>query len=269
MLDKDLAKYYCVKPIRLREQVKRNPKRFPSDFMFQLNEDEVEYLVSQNAIPSKRSLGGYLPYVFTEQGVASISAVLTSEKAIEINNQIMRAFVSMRHFLITNAQIFQRLDTLEIKQLQTDKKFEKIFNALENGKLQPQQGIFFNGQIFDAYKFTCDLIRNAKRSIILIDRYVDETVLDILTKRRKNVKAIIYTKPISNQLLLDLKKHNEQYPEIIIKEFDKSHDRFIIIDDKEVYHIGASIKDLGKKWFEFSKMDINALFILSKIKSNE
>jgi len=157
MLDKDLAIFYGVKPIRLREQVKRNIKRFPADFMFQLTEEEADLMVSQNAIPSKRYLGGYLPYVFTEQGVATISAVLTSERAIEVNIQIMRAFVAMRRFIATNAQVFQRLDTVERKQIEnkaeTDQKFEQIFNALEERSIKPKQGIFFDGQIFDAYLF--------------------------------------------------------------------------------------------------------------------
>jgi len=265
MLDRDLAVYYHVKPIRLREQVKRNSKRFPPDFMFQLNHEEVEFLLSQNAIPSKSSLGGYLPYVFTEQGIAAISAVLTSDRAIEVNILIMRAFVAMRHFLISNAKVFQRLDTIEIKQLQTDRKVEQLFNALENKQLQLKQGIFFDGQVFDAYKFVCDLVRQAKKSIILIDNYVDDSVLDILTKRRKDVKAEIYTKNYTKQLKLDQEKHNAQYPLIEIKEFKEAHDRFLIIDENTVYHIGASLKDLGKKWFAFSKMDINAFSILSKL----
>jgi hypothetical protein len=268
MLDKDLADYYQVKPIRLREQVKRNPKRFPPDFMFQINEDEVNYLLSQNAIPTKSSLGGYLPYVFTEQGVAAISAVLTSERAIEVNIQIMRAFVAMRHFLISNVQFFQRLDSLEMKQMQTDQKLEQIFDALGNKQLQPRQGIFFDGQVFDAFRFISDMIRSAKSSIVLIDNYIDDTVLDMLAKRKKGVTAKIYTRAVTKQMNLDLKKHNEQYAPIEIFEFKQSHDRFIIIDSDEVYHIGASIKDAGKKWFAFSKMNLEAEKIISLIEES-
>ena len=157
MLDKDLAIFYGVKPIRLREQVKRNIKRFPSDFMFQLTEEEVDLMVSQNAIPSKQYLGGSLPFVFTEQGVATISSVLTSERAIEVNIQIMRAFVAMRRFIASNAKVFQRLDIMERKQIEykaeTEQKFERIFNAIEERSIKPKQGIFFDGQIFDAYQF--------------------------------------------------------------------------------------------------------------------
>ncbi|MBW6471354.1 MAG: ORF6N domain-containing protein [Methanosarcinaceae archaeon] len=269
MLDKDLAIFYGVKPIRLREQVKRNIKRFPSDFMFQLTEEEVDLMVSQNAIPSKQHLGGSLPFVFTEQGVATISAVLTSERAIEINIQIMRAFVAMRRVIALNAGVFQRLDAVEKRQIEhkaeTDQNFEKIFNAMESKEIQPKQGVFFDGQIFDAYKFVADLIRTAKNSITIIDNYIDDTVLTHLTKINDGVKVTIFTKTISKQLALDIKKFNAQYPPIEIKEFKNSHDRFIIIDNKTVYHFGASLKDLGKKWFAFSKMDIGAIEMLTRL----
>ena len=266
MLDRDLAFLYEVKPIRLREQVKRNINRFPDDFMFQLTKDEMESMVSQNAIPSKQHLGGYLPYVFTEQGVAAISSVLYSEMAIGISIQIMRAFVAMRRFLIANAQVFQRLDALEIKQIETDKNMDKVLNAIESKEIQPKQGIFFNGQVFDAYKFVSKLIRTAKKSIILIDSYIDDTVLTHFEKRNKNVSFTILTKKTSKQLKLDVKKFNEQYPTVVLKEFNNAHDRFIIIDEIDFYHFGASLKDLGKKWFAFSKMDVGALEIIKKVK---
>lgn len=265
MLDKDLAELYGVKAIRLREQVKRNIDRFPDDFMFQLSDNEVEFMVSQNAIPSKKHLGGYLPYVFTEQGVASLSGVLNSERAIEVNILIIRAFVAMRRFLVNNAGVFKRLDKLELKQIETDKKFEQVFNALQSKDLEPNQGIFFDGQIFDAYKFVSGLIRKAVKSIILIDNYIDESVLDLFTKKKKPVEITILTKNISQVLKLDVKKFNAQYPKISIKEFNKAHDRFIIIDDKEVYHLGASLKDLGKKWFAFQKLDKSALSLMENL----
>ncbi len=268
MLDRDLAELYGVKPIRLREQVKRNIGRFPDDFMFKLTEEEVGFMVSQNAIPSKKYLGGSLPYVFTEQGVASISGVLTNKTAIEINIQVMRAFVQMRKFISQNAGIFQRLDNLAQKQQLTDKKLESVLNAIEDKTLKPKQGIFFDGQIFDAYVFVSGLIKSAKISLVLIDNYVDESVLTLLSKRDNSCKVTIYTKTISKQLQLDLKKHNEQYPPIQIKTFKEAHDRFLIIDDKSVYHIGASLKDLGKKWFAFSKFDKEALVLLEKLKND-
>lgn len=270
MLDRDLAVFYEVKPTRLREQVKRNIKRFPSDFMFQLSEEEVNLMVSQNAIPSKKHLGGTLPYVFTEQGVASISSVLTSNRAIEVNILIMRAFVAMRRFVASNAEIFHRLDTVEKNQLahqiQTDKKFKKVFDAIEEKEIIPAKGIFFDGQIFDAYALVSKIVRSANRSIAVIDNYIDETVLCMFAKRKRNVKVAIYTKNIPKQAALDVKKFNEQYPEIELKEFHNAHDRFLIIDDCTVYHIGASLKDLGKKWCAFSKMDKEGLKILNRLK---
>ena len=269
ILDKDLAIFYGVKPIRLREQVKRNIQRFPADFMFQLTKEEVELMVSQNAIPSKQSLGGSMPYVFTEQGVASISSVLTSERAIAVNIQIMRAFVAMLRFIASNAEVFQRLGAVERRQIEhkeeADHKFEQIFNAIEERSIKPKQGIFFDGQIFDAYQFVSDLIRTARKSIIVIDNYIDDGVLTVLSKANKKVQITILTKTISQQLALDVKKYNEQYPAITIKEFHNSHDRFLIIDGKTVYHFGASLKDLGKKWFAFSKFDKDAFNLLERL----
>ena len=264
MLDEDLALLYGVETRVLNQAVKRNKERFFEEFMFQLTENELNILKSQIVIPS---WGGRrtIPYAFTEQGVAMLSAVLKSETAIKISVQIINAFVAMRRFIASNAQIFQRLDTLEIKQLKTDKKIDYVLNAIESKEIQLKQGIFFDGQIFDAYKFVADLIRTAQKSIILIDNYIDDSVLTILTKRRGNVRVIIFTKSISKQLALDVKKYNEQYPPIEIREFKNSHDRFIIIDNATIYHFGASLKDLGKKWFAFSKMDIGAVEMLTRL----
>ncbi|MFH0752144.1 MAG: hypothetical protein V1914_00945 [archaeon] len=186
--------------------------------------------------------------------------------AIGVNIQIVRAFVSMRRFIASNAQIFQRLDSVEKKQIGYDKKFEKVFDAIESKDLKPKRGIFFDGQVFDAYKFISGVIRSAKKSIILVDNYVDESVLVLFSKRKKDVDVIIFTKEISRQLSLDLEKYNSQYSKVVIKEFKSSHDRFLIIDDKEVYHLGASLKDLGKKWFAFSKFDTKALKILERLR---
>lgn len=271
MLDKDIAALYEVKPIRLREQVQRNMDRFPEDFMFRLTDSEVDFMVSQNAIPSRQHLGGSLPYVFTEQGVASLAGVLKSTRAAEVHVQIMRAFVELRRFVQNNALVFARLDSMERRQItfesDTEKKFEVVFRELEKSVEPPKQGVFFNGQIFDACRFVNDLIRQAKKSIVLIDNYVDDTVLDQLAKRRKGVSATIFTKTISKRLALDLKKHNQQYPAITIQPLADSHDRFLLIDN-DVYHIGASLKDLGKKWFAFSKMDQAGLKIIDKIRSH-
>jgi len=228
MLDSDLAKLYEVSTSRLNEQVKRNIERFPEDFMFKLTEKEWEILKSQNATSS---WGGRrkLPNVFTEQGISTLSGVLHSKTAIQVNIAIMRAFVGMRKFLMANANLFQRLDRLEYKQLETDHKVEKIINALENETIKPKQGIFYDGQIFDAYKFVTTLIKGANKSIVLIDNYIDETVLTLFSKNQK-VEITIYTKNINKQLKLDLEKYNAQYKPIKIKTFRKAHDRFLIIE---------------------------------------
>lgn len=264
IIDEDIARLYGIETRRLNEQVKRNIARFPEDFMFQLSINEYSILKSQNATSS---WGGRrkLPYAFTELGVSMLSSVLTSEVAIQTNVRIMRAFASMRRFLVSNAQVFQRLDTLEYKMIATDEKVEKLYDKLEEGKLTPKQGIFFDGQIFDAYSFISGLIKQADKEILLFDNYVDETVLVLLDKRNSGVSATIYTRQITGQVQLDLDRHNSQYNPIEIRPFNKAHDRFLVIDDK-VYHIGASLKDLGKKWFAFSLMrDIKPQNLIARI----
>ena len=269
MLDRDLAELYGVETRRLNEQVKRNIERFPEDFMFQLTIEEFENWKSQFATSNSIVMGARKrPYAFTEQGVAMLSGVLKSSTAVEANIRIMRAFVSMRHFMVNNAVIFQRLETIEFNQLESNKvqakilahqevqdhRIDEIFRRLDEGIYKPKQGIFFDNQIYDAYSFVSELVKSAKQRIILIDNYVDETVLTLLDKREDTVSAIIYTQQISRQLRLDVDRHNSQYPPIEISVFRRSHDRFLCIDDT-VYHVGASIKDLGKKWFAFSKME--------------
>lgn len=265
MLDRDLAELYGVLTKRLNEQVKRNIERFPLEFRFQLTSKEKDELVANCDRLSSLKHSTVNPHVYTEQGVAMLSSVLNSKTAIVVSVQIMKAFVSMRKFLIDNASIFQRLDRIELKQLESDHKFDMIFDAIESKKLTPTQGIFFDGQIFDAYKFVSDLIRSAKKSITLIDNYIDENTISILSKKEKDVKVIILTKSITRALELDIKRANEQYYNFEIKDFRKSHDRFLIIDNIEIYHLGASLKDLGKKWFAFSKMEIPVLELLEKI----
>ena len=268
MLDSDLASLYQVETKNLNKAVKRNIERFPASFCFQLTEKEVENLRFQIGT-SSLNYGGrrYLPYAFTEQGVAMASAILRSDIAVRMSVQIMEAFVEMRRMLISNASLFHRLDNIELKQLEADQKFEEIFKALESDKLHSEKGIFYNGQVFDAYAFVSDIIRSAGSSIILLDNYVDDTVLTLLGKRNDNVTATILTKSISHQLRLDLQRYNSQYTVIDIEIFSDAHDRFLIIDNTELYHIGASLKDLGKKWFAFSRMDIEVgrmLQILNK-----
>ena len=296
LLDSDLAILYGVETKRLNQQVKRNIERFPEDFMFQLTQEEVICSRSQIATLNKgtnlrsqiatssqevslksqivtSSHGGvrYLPYAFTENGIAMLSSVLRSPIAIQVNIRIMRAFTAMRQFIASNAQIFQRLDVMEQNQLaivahqtETDHKLEEIFRRLDSGNVQPHQGIFYDGQIFDAYTFINDRIREATTRIILIDNYIDDSVLTILSKRADKVAATIYTKKPSAQLQLDIQKHNAQYPSIGVVEFDRSHDRFLCIDET-VYHLGASIKDLGKKWFAFNRMEMPTTELLQKM----
>lgn len=264
MLDEDLGELYQVNTKRLNEQVKRNIERFPPEFMFKLTPSELDFLRSQIATTS---WGGRrnLPHAFTEQGVAMLSGVLKSDTSVKVSLQIINAFVAMRKFLSQNAQVFQRLDFVEKKQIEHDQKFEEIFDAIQSKDIKPDKGIFFEGQVFDAYQFVSDLVRTSEKSIILIDNYVDDSVLTLFNKRNNNVSVTIFTKEIPKQLLLDLSKYNSQYPSIEIKEFKQSHDRFMIIDNQKVYHFGASLKDLGKKWFAFSQFDKEAFTLLDRL----
>jgi hypothetical protein len=270
MLDRDLAALYQVETRALKQAVKRNIRRFPDDFMFVLEESEVEMLVSQSVIPTKGLLGGAMPFAFTEQGVAALSSVLTSERAIAVNIAVMRAFVSMRRLMAASTPLLDRLETLEKRQIaheiRADERFEQLFTALETANVQPVQGIFFDGQVFDAYVFVNDLLRSTQRSIVLIDNFIDDSVLLQLAKRPQGVSATLLTQSISPQLEQDLKKHNRQYPPIRVEAFPHSHDRFLILDDETVYHIGASLKDLGKKWFAFSRMEKASLSIIARVR---
>jgi len=270
MLDMDLADIYNVEPKRLNEQVKRNIERFPEKFRFQLTKDEYENLRSQFATLSLESESSttkstwgkhtkYLPHVFTEQGVSMLSAVLTSKAAVEVSIKIMDSFVNMRKFISANNTVFQRLETLEQNQLITNSNIDKIFTAIEAKTIKEQtSGIFFKDQMYDAHSFISDLLRKANRSIVLIDNYIDDITLTLFSKV-PDIKVTLYTHTQTKQLKLDLEKYNQQYSNITIKTFKDSHDRFLILDDNEVYLIGASLKDLGKKWFGFSKLDISSI----------
>lgn len=298
ILDRDLARLYGVETKRLNQQVQRNLERFPEDFMFQLTKEEAELsrsqfatlnngsdnLKSQFATSSEDSsrsqfatLNGrghnikHLPYAFTENGIAMLSGVLRSPMAIATNIHIMRAFNAMRHFIGSHAQVFQRMENIEknvlalnAHQIDTDRKIEEVFRRLDDNSEKPEKGIFYDGQIFDAYSFINERIREAKKRIVLIDNYVDDSVLTMLDKRNKGVDAVVYTKNISRQLSLDFEKHNAQYSPIEVKQFDRAHDRFLCVDDT-VYLIGASLKDLGKKWFGFVKLEQPTDELLSKM----
>lgn len=255
MVDSNLAELYKVTTGRLNEQVKRNLNRFPSQFMFQLTDDEYKSLISQNAI-SKKGRGGRrtLPYVFTEQGIAMLSAVLKSDIAVDVSIKIMDAFVKMRNFLLSNREMFARLDRIEIKQLETDKKLEEVFNYIATNT-EVKQNIFFDGQIYDAFSFIVGLIGKAKKEIILIDNYVDINTLNILCKKNEGVNVIIATAGKGNLSSKDINNFNSQYSKLSVKTNKDFHDRFLIIDKTEVYHIGASIKDAGKKSFGITKIE--------------
>lgn len=264
MIDRDLAEMYQVETKVLNQAVKRNSERFPIQFRFQLTENEKIELVTICDRFDLLKHSSSKPNVFTEQGVAMLSAVLRSKIAVQISIQIINAFVEMRKFIANHYGLLQRMDGIERKQIETDQKFEQVFKDLESKNIIPNQGIFFEGQVFDAYELASKIIRSAKISIVLIDNYIDETTLTHLSKKAKTVKVLLLTKTMSNKLALDVKKANEQYGNFEIRVFASSHDRFIIIDNSDVYHLGASLKDLGKKWFAFSKMDKNSVSSIIK-----
>ena len=265
ILDRDLATLYQVETKAFNQAVKRNIERFPQNFRFQLNKYETNELVTNCDRFNSLKHSASLPYAFTEFGVSMLSAVLKGDIAINISIKIIESFVNMRKTISSNTLMYQRFERIESRLSIHDENFEKIFKAIENKSIKPKQGIFYNGQIFDAYGFVSDLVKSAKKSIVLIDNYIDETTLTILSKNQ-NINTTIYTSKISKQLKLDIEKYNQQYKKIELKKFDLSHDRFLIIDDKELYHIGASLKDLGNKIFAFSKMDINSFEIIGKLK---
>lgn len=257
MVDSDLATLYQVTTKRLNEQVRRNKNRFPSEFMFRLTAEEYEYLRSHFATSSEDNAHRgrrYMPYVFTEQGIAMLSAVLKSDIAVEVSIKIMNSFVEMRRFLISNQELFSRLDRIEIKQLETDRKFEEVFNYMA-ANTEIKQNIFYDGQIYDTFSFIVGLIQKAKKEIILIDNYVDVNTLNILCKKSQGVDVVIATAGKGSLSAKDITKFNAQYPKLSVKTTTDFHDRFLVIDKTEVYHIGASIKDVGKKSFGITKIE--------------
>ncbi len=254
MIDRDLAELYGVETKALNQAVKRNIERFPPSFMFRLKQEEFMELVTICDRFEKLKHSSNMPHAFTEQGVAMLSSVLRSPTAVSVSIRIMESFVKLRQFMMKNSYMFQRMDILEMRLAETESKVGSIIKMIDNDKRIPQQGIFFDGQIYDAYSFVAELIRKATKRIVLIDNYIDDTVLTLLSKRVAGVEATIYTGKISKQLQLDIERHNAQYSPIEVRTFSKAHDRFLIIDD-EVYLIGASIKDLGMKWFGFTLME--------------
>ena len=263
MIDRDIAALYGVETKVLNQAVKRNAERFPERFMFQLTVEEAESIASSrsqivtlNKSNNKRGHNiKYLPYGFTEQGCAMLSSVLKSDIAVQVSIRIMDAFVTMRKFMLANAQVFQRLDNIEKHQLSTDNRIEELFDRMDKYRIDDTQGIFFQGQIFDAYAKFERFLRSAAKEIILIDGYVDLSVLERLSKKKSGVNVTIYTDPKTKLTAQDIQKFNAQYPQLTVKHTTKMHDRFLIIDNKTLYHIGASLKDLGKKCFAFEILD--------------
>ena len=279
MLDSDVAMLYHYPTKRKNESVNRNKQRFPENFCFQLTEEEYKSLrfknltlneanskdeIQNNSLRSQiatldKNIGRgkhrkYLPYVFTEQGIAMLSGLLKNDIAIQVSINIMNAFVEMRRFFAVNGQLFERLTNVEYKLLEHDKKFDKVFDRLQNEE-NIKQRIFFDGQIYDAYSLIIDIIKRANKKILIIDNYIDDSVLKMLTKKDKNVEVIILTSDKSNIQQIDIQKFNKEYPILKLAKTNKFHDRFIVIDNKEMYHLGASIKDLGKKCFGINKIE--------------
>ena len=254
MLDSDLAQLYHVETKRINESVKRNPKRFPSDFCFELTQEDYEQIALKSQTATSNGRGGRrkLPKVFSEQGVAMLSAVLSSDFALEVSVNIMKAFVAMRHYLADNAVVFQRLDRMELKQLEADEKFKKIFSQLEQPR--PNKAvIFFKGQMWDATSCIEEIISKAEKSIILIDGYVDRKTLDLISRKKAGIPVEIRTSEKNCNLTeKEISDFRNQYGPLVIRTTDEFHDRFLILDNRELYHIGASIKDAGKKAFEIS-----------------
>ena len=254
MIDRDLAYLYNVETRVLNQAVKRNVTRFPESFRFQLSDEEKEELVTNCDRFSTLKHSSSNPYVFTEQGIAMLSAVLKSDIAVEVSIRIMNSFVEMRKFLFSNQLLFSRLDRVELKQLETDKKLEEVFNYIASNT-EVKQKIFFDGQIYDAFSFIADLIGKAQSKLILIDNYVDLNTLNMLCKKSSGVDVLIATAGKGSLTTKDINKFNAQYPSLRIKTTTDFHDRFLIIDDKEGYFIGASIKDAGKKSFAITKIE--------------
>ncbi len=267
MLDSDVAMLYHYETKYINLAVKRNKARFPENFCFKLTTEEIENLKLQFATTSleKTNYGGRrnAPYVFTEQGIAMLSGLLRNEIAVQVSINIMNAFVEMRKFLMLNGQVFERLTNMEYKLLEHDKKFDMIFNQLQQEE-NVKQKIFFNGQIYDAYSLIIDIIKKAKKKITIIDNYIDDSVLKMLTKKQKNVEVVILTSTKSNIQSIDIQKFNKEYPILKVGKTDKFHDRFILIDNKEMYHLGASIKDLGKRCFAITKIENEEIIELIK-----
>jgi len=264
MLDRDLAELYGVETKRINEAVKNNKDKFMDDFYFELNDFEFEFLRSKISTTSFIKTRTN-PKVFTEQGIYMLATILKSKVASQVTINLIKTFANMRKLISQNIALFERFERIENRLTIHDKNFNLLFKALEDKNNIPVQNIFFDGQIYDAYSFVNDLIKLANSEIVLIDNYIDDTVFTLFSKY-PNINFTIYTSTISKQLKLDFEKYSKQYRNISLKTFKSSHDRFLIIDKKEIYHLGASLKDLGKKWFAFSKMSFDIDLIFNRLK---
>ena len=270
MIDRDLAILYGVENRVLRQAVRRNINKFPEDFLYKLSGSEAKELidrgVSQNVIPSGYNTGGMQLFAFTEQGVAMLSTVLKSASATAVSVAIMRAFVAMRRFLTANAGLFQRVDLLEQRQVTTEKKLDVVLDRLE--ELSPTvttEQLFATGCIWDAYTFVCDLIRSAKKKLVLIDNFVNESVLTMLDKRNAVVVATVYTR-YTEQIKLDFEKHNKQYEPINYVQLPHAvHDRYLIVDD-DVWLLGTSVKDMGRGLCTVIKIGFKPEDVIERLK---
>lgn len=269
MIDKDIASLYGVETKVLNQAVKRNIDRFPERFMFQLSKEEATELVTNcDRLKNLKHSSNY-PYAFTEQGIAMLSAVLKSKTAVSVSIQIMDAFVAMRHLLLSNIHIASEIQSIkqqllksEFHQQEADKRIDELFEKMDLYKIEDNKGIFFQGQIFDAYVKFEALLQTATTSIILIDGYVDITILERLSKKKSGVNVTLYTHPRTSITQVDISAFNAQYPILTLNFTTTMHDRFLIIDNQTLIHIGSSLKDLGKKCFAFEEMDSSLIPII-------
>lgn len=258
MIDRDLAEIYGYSTKAFNQQVKNNIKKFPEDMMFQLTKEEIEYNLRSKILTSSWGGSRYKPFAFTEQGIYMLMTILKGELATQQSIALVRLFKKMRHYFLENESITTHISSIEnkidTKFLEYDKNFSKIFDVINSFPDPSKQGIFFQGQIYDAYSFFQKLIQKAQQMIILVDNYIDLTVLDRFTQKNPNVNVLIYTDPNTKVKPLAVQKFNIQYPTLTINYTTTMHDRFLILDNTEIYHIGASIKDLGNKCFAFEQM---------------
>jgi len=255
ILDSDLAALYQVETKNFNKAVGRNIERFPEDFRFQLTKEEFDDLRFQIGTSNNRGGRRYLPYAFTEQGISMLASVLHSDVAVQASIKIMRAFAEMRRFISNNALLFEQISSIELKQLEyqksTNERFDRVFQYINN-HAESEQKIFFDGQIYDAFSLLVSIIQKASKEIILIDGYVDVDTLDLLAKKKSGVNVRCYTFPNTTLSKQDISKFNAQYATLTVKKTSVFHDRFLLLDGKTSYHIGASLKDAGKKCFGIS-----------------